>query len=165
MNALSDAPSYAALRDADILSTLHAAAFDRPWSRAGFADLLEKPMVHAFAAHCGAQPVGFILLQQLPPDGSPDTHDLARRGEILTLAVVPRARRKGIAQKLIGHSVTQTGLDELWLEVAADNEAALGLYAACGFRPTGRRPAYYKNADGTRSDAVHMQAVFSQPMC
>jgi len=36
----------------------------------------------------------------------------------------------------------------MFLEVAEDNEAAIHLYRSLGFQPIGRRPAYYRRADG-----------------
>ena len=46
------------------------------------------------------------------------------------------------------------GAETLFLEVAVDNVAALGLYTALGFAETGRRKAYYARAGGPAADAL-----------
>lgn len=44
-------------------------------------------------------------------------------------------------------AAANAGAAELFLEVAADNEAARPLYHAAGFACVGLRPAYYPSAD------------------
>lgn len=72
-------------------------------------------------------------------------------GEIVELAVHPKYRRQGLASRLIEDLCGFLGSREaLYLEVRADNEAALSLYKALGFEQYSRRSCYYR--DGT--DAV-----------
>lgn len=81
---------------------------------------------------------------------------LADEGEILTVGVVPGARRRGIGARLVEHLVTtarERGAKALYLEVRVDNEAAQGLYEREGFTRVGLRRGYY---DGGRVDAVVM---------
>lgn len=78
--------------------------------------------------------------------------------ELLRIAVSPPLRRKGSGRSLLRGFLDEAlrrGAEEIWLEVRADNEAALGLYRAAGFDETGRRHRYY--ADGV--DAVLMTAL------
>lgn len=70
--------------------------------------------------------------------------------EVLTLAVAPAARRRGLGTRLLDAAMTLAtarGARTAFLEVSIGNEAARTLYARAGFTPTGRRPRYY--ADGT----------------
>ncbi|NCF79402.1 MAG: GNAT family N-acetyltransferase [Alphaproteobacteria bacterium] len=138
-----------AQKHAQKLAALHANAFaaraERAWSAQEFADLLAQKNTHAFVGgQDDAQ--GFILLQN-QPDGA----------EILTLAVLPAARRGGLARALMAHAQKALKADKLWLDVAEDNEAALALYAATGFRRTGRRSKYYKRAGNFSVDALLME--------
>lgn len=48
------------------------------------------------------------------------------------------------------------GAEACFLEVAADNAAALALYKAAGFQTAGLRPRYYKRAGG-EIDALVMR--------
>jgi [ribosomal protein S18]-alanine N-acetyltransferase len=77
--------------------------------------------------------------------------------EILTVGVVPSARRQGLAHRMLevlyAEAITR-GATELFLEVRVDNESARKLYEKEGFADLGRRRGYYGN--GT-IDAVVMR--------
>ena len=77
--------------------------------------------------------------------------------EILTVGVVPVARRAGIARLMLADLLAEAvrrGAVEAFLEVRVDNEAARALYRSEGFEEIGRRRGYY---DGGRVDAVTMR--------
>ena len=84
---------------------------------------------------------------------------LFEAAEILTLAVAPAARRRGIGAALVRAAAglaAQGGADNLFLEVAQDNPAAQALYRSLGFAEAGRRAGYYARAEG-RIDALVMR--------
>ena len=67
-------------------------------------------------------------------------------GYISNVAVHPRARRQGLADKLISQLVDRArerSLAFVTLEVRAGNEPAVALYRKHGFLPVGRRKNYY----------------------
>lgn len=77
--------------------------------------------------------------------------------EILTVGVVPAARRGGLARLMLADLLAEAvrrGAREAFLEVRVDNEAARALYRREGFEEIGRRRGYY---DGGRVDAVTMR--------
>lgn len=120
--------------DVATLAMLHAASFPDAWSVAFIRDLLDGPGVFAFAADSG-----FILARVAGGEA-----------EILTLAVAPEARRRGTGRTLVREAASyaqRLGATMLFLEVAADNESALKLYAGAGFKPVGLRKAYYQGKD------------------
>ena len=66
--------------------------------------------------------------------------------DVMTIAVLPRARRTGLGRRLLEELVTRAragGARRLLLEVRADNAAACGLYAARGFVQLQTRRGYY----------------------
>lgn len=74
--------------------------------------------------------------------------------DILTVGVVPDARRQGIARQLVAAllaEATRRGVRECFLEVRTDNAAAIELYAGEKFTEVGLRRGYY---DGGRADAM-----------
>lgn len=129
------------------LAALHHAAFlhDRGWTAAEFTALLASPHV---TLHCREQ--GFALHRTV-----------ADESELLTLAVHPAHRRTGTGGMLIAdwlahaHSRAATA----FLEVAADNDAALSLYHAAGLVAVARRPGYYRRLSGVCVDAVVMRGT------
>ena len=125
----------------EILAALHAAAFPAPWDAAAFADLLGQAGVFA-----ETEDDGFILVRAV-----------ADEAEILTLAVRPEARRRGVGGRLVQAAAARAaaiGAERLFLEVAEDNAAARGLYARGGFTETGRRRGYYPRPGGAAVDAL-----------
>jgi ribosomal-protein-alanine N-acetyltransferase len=138
-----------ATTDANALAIVHAAAFDSPWTAADFATLIASPGVFALAGSDGGGPQGFILVRAV-----------AGEAEILTLAVDPAFRRRGLARALVEAATGLTlGLDaeSLFLEVAEDNPAAIALYGGAGFAKVGRRRGYYARPAGVRIDALVMR--------
>ena len=80
--------------------------------------------------------------------------------EIHTVLVDQQQRGKGIAKALLEETITrleQQAVQQVFLEVRASNDAAKALYAGFGFQSIGERKNYYKNADGSREDALLMQ--------
>ncbi len=77
--------------------------------------------------------------------------------DILTVGVIPAARRQGIAVRLV-HALLgearRLGAGTAFLEVRVDNSAAQALYEREGFVQVGVRRGYY---DGGRVDAVTMR--------
>ncbi|PRY93331.1 ribosomal-protein-alanine N-acetyltransferase [Hasllibacter halocynthiae] len=126
------------------LAALHAEAFGaapRPWTEGEFASLLAAPGVFLRAV-----PDGFALGRALAPAPGGEA-------ELLTLAVRPRARRRGAGTALLRAfegEARARGAAEAFLEVSARNGPARALYSRAGWTAAGRRPGYY--ADG--SDAL-----------
>jgi len=134
------------------LAMLHALCFTtpRPWRASEFADLLDNP--HTILC---TRPHGFLLGRTAGPEA-----------EVLTLAVHPGARRKGIARALLGEFeqiVCSRNATEVFLEVACDNRGAIALYRAAGYHRTGTRHAYYQAPDGATHNADVMVRRLKAP--
>jgi ribosomal-protein-alanine N-acetyltransferase len=124
--------------DAMTLSAIHARSFDHCWSAAECAALLEQPATIALMAPAGA-PVGFIMISVASSES-----------EVLTLAVVPGARRKGVGEALVVAAAgvaTARGAETMYLEAAESNAAARALYTKLGFAEVGVRPGYYSGGE------------------
>lgn len=143
-------PECEVVTDARLLAAIHAECFAEPWSELFFGALLVQPGVFALAAPAPT-PEGFILMRVA-----------ADEAEILTLAVCPAARRRGLARALLAAAlaaVRARRARRCFLEVAEDNAAARALYAHAGFAAVARRPQYYRRADGG-GDAVTMELAW-----
>ncbi len=128
------------------MARLHAAAFadTRPWSQAEFSALLASPLCFATGdTRC------FALVRVI-----------ADEAELLTIATDPCAQRQGWARRIMQEWQSQActrGAHMCFLEVAADNSAALALYLADGFAPCGRRAGYYARKNTANVDAIVMR--------
>ncbi len=70
--------------------------------------------------------------------------------ELLSLAVAPDCQRQGMARAI--HQVWQqmaldSGVEQLWLEVASNNPPAIKLYQQQGYQLQAIRKNYYPDAD------------------
>lgn len=131
----------AQIGDAAALARIHQAAFDHAWSEADFADHLASDLVWVI----GEPVAGFLLIRAVGDEA-----------EILTLAVDPASRRNGHARALLTASkqdLMRQGVARVFLEVAADNLAALALYQHAGFEMIGVRKGYYRRDTGPNMDA------------
>lgn len=64
-------------------------------------------------------------------------------GEVVRIATLPHARKKGAARALLSHLLSLC--DTCFLEVRESNAPARTLYESLGFHETGRRQNYYKS--------------------
>lgn len=74
-----------------------------------------------------------------------------RRAHILSLAVHPALRRRGIGESLLKallDEVKQFKIKTVELEVKANNVAALNLYSKLGFKIKSKLKRYYQGEDG-----------------
>ena len=146
---MSDSPDLAALGPgmAPLLAALHGQAFpEAPWSEEACGGLLNSPGSFGWIAALGPVPSGFVLAR-----------GLIEAVEILSLGVLPEARRRGLGGHLLAavlDQATKAGAQRLLLEVAEDNTQARAFYDAAGFALDGRRPGYYRRAEAPAVDAL-----------
>jgi [ribosomal protein S18]-alanine N-acetyltransferase len=136
-------------RDADTLAALHAQGFHRGWPSADFASYIAGRDTPVYVA-CDAKRkiAGFAMLRLA-----------ADEAELITIAVEPRWRKKGVGRALMNAlfaDLRTTPARRLFLEVAADNPAALRLYARLGFAKISERQGYYARPDGRPATAIVM---------
>ena len=129
--------SEAGPRDSAAIAAVHAVSFQRGWSEDEFERLLAERNVVAHRATSGRTLTGFILSRMA-----------AGEAEILSVAVAPSRRGKGLARALLNHHLRRLaglGTRAVFLEVGRDNAPALRLYRRAGFREVGQRPGYYQH--------------------
>jgi len=83
---------------------------------------------------------------------------VSEKGHVISLAVMPRARRRGIAEKLLRKAIEalrSKGVKEVYLEVRISNIPAINLYRKLGFKIAKRIPRYY--ADGEDAYVMLLQ--------
>lgn len=120
------------------------------WTENGYRDELADTRHRRYVVALGA--AGELL-------GWAGIRVLGETAEILTVGVIPAARRQGIARQLLTTLLDEARSRqaiEVFLEVRSDNTAAQTLYETEGFTVLGLRRGYY---DHGRLDAVTMQKL------
>lgn len=141
---------------AQLLSELQKASFmdagEQLWSAGDMATLLCGPHVLAMTISQAGQVAGFALWRYA-----------ADEAEILSIGILPECRGRGMASLLISEVFVQAetlDIREFFLEVRADNKAAIGLYHKCGFAQVGRRKDYYGDEGTGKQDALVLKYSF-----
>lgn len=124
---------------AGAMAAIHRTAFPPAdsWSRDVILMQLEMPATFGLISSLGGMILGRVA---------------ADEAEILTLAVSPAQRRRGLGSALLRMAMDRAanlGAASMFLEVAVTNHAARALYAAHGFTEAGLRRHYY--TDGTNA--------------
>jgi tRNA threonylcarbamoyl adenosine modification protein YeaZ/ribosomal-protein-alanine acetyltransferase len=133
-------------RDVPAVAAIEVRIFSDPWPESFFIGELAHPFVYArVAEHRGGLAGYSVALIG------------AGIGHLGNLAVVPEARRRGVATALLEDVLgraTQLNVGHVGLEVRVSNFAAQALYRAHGFRVSGLRKGYYRD---TGEDALMME--------
>jgi [ribosomal protein S18]-alanine N-acetyltransferase len=143
------------IADAESCAAIHAACFAHPWPASEVEALIASASVHALAAIDPATRTlrGFSLARCA-----------ADEAEILTIAVAPPFRRRGVGKALLQRQCAQliaSGIRSLFLEVEQANAAAVTLYGQLGFVQIGARPGYYRHAGPHSAHALVMKKSFA----
>lgn len=127
---------------------VYGAAFDEPYPQAAFLDLLDTNGSVALMACDGPTAVGFVIVRIILDEA-----------EIISVGVDPIRQGQGIGAQLMHAAMAFAAKKAaaLYLEVGADNPAALHLYLKLGFEHIGLRKNYYRRADRSRVDAHTMK--------
>lgn len=99
-------------------------------------------------AEVGGEVVGYIM-SRVERAFQGFRRGVLKKGHIISIAVLPYARGKGIGKELLRlglQALKEYGASEAYLEVRVSNEVAINLYKSMGFMVAKRIPMYY--ADG-----------------
>lgn len=142
--------------DGALATALHARCFDAPgeraWTGEEFASLLSTPGCF-----------GLLLIADGKPCGLAVVRIAADEAELLTVGVVPEARRRGGAGLLmttLHEHCRRGGVRYIFLEVADDNPAARRLYEKHGYASVARRRDYFDRGSHGRIAAHVMRRDF-----
>lgn len=125
-----------ASREFQAVLQLDESEMQHPWSALQWSQLDDKHDV-VFLLHEGDALVGFALYRLSP---------LEELAHLLKVVVTPAKRGSGLALEFFGDQeawLRSEQIKRIYLEVAASNERALGLYRKLGFLKLRRIPHFY----------------------
>ncbi len=127
------------LSDLPAVMEVGGRSLPRPWSEAVWREEFYSPFGLYLILEESGSLSGFIGLKLI----SDEAH-------VMTIAVCPERRRRGLARTLIKAALSEpaaAGARHVYLEVRTSNLAARTLYASLGFAETGVRRGYYGDED------------------
>jgi [ribosomal protein S18]-alanine N-acetyltransferase len=143
----------ATLADAPRLAQLHGASFHRGWGEGEFESMLGESNTLVHRLRLGRKTIGFAVSRMG-----------ADEAEILSIAIDPRHRGRGLSRSLLlthlGH-LAGRGVRTIFLEVEENNRPAIRLYERIGFAVIGRRERYYREPGGEQLNALLMRRDLS----
>jgi ribosomal-protein-alanine N-acetyltransferase len=131
-------------------------AYGEAWNRRQVADAMSMPSTHALVVDGDGELLPEGLASPRAAAGFVLSRHVLDEEELLLIAVIPGARRRGIGAILINRlfeAAATRGITRIYLEMRRGNPA-LQLYRKLGFEPIGERPNYYRMANGERIDAI-----------
>ncbi|GAB2832718.1 ribosomal protein S18-alanine N-acetyltransferase [Microbacterium insulae] len=135
--------------DLDAIMALERASFPTDaWSDAMMREELASPHGWYIVDEVAGRVAGYAGLRAARG---------AKDADVQTIAIAEASRGRGRGRALLRALLTEAarrGVNEVFLEVRADNPVAQSLYASEGFHEVGRRPRYYQPDD---VDAVVMK--------
>ena len=128
------------------IAALEKATFSFPWDEASILAELDNPLALWLVVVEDEKVLGYVGSQTVFEDA-----------DILNVAVLPAARRRGIAEALmtaLESRLSERGAERITLEVRASNAPAIALYRKLGYAQVGLRKNYYEKP---REDAMILQ--------
>jgi ribosomal-protein-alanine N-acetyltransferase len=115
-----------------------------------FIDLHERFPETFIVAEENGKIVGYIMCRVEVGLSNFGFGGLTRKGHVVSVAVLPQSRRKGVAQALINHAIEgmrHYKAKQCYLEVRVTNDAGTALYKKLGFDVSRTIHGYYSDGE------------------
>ena len=140
--------SVANIDDVKDIANIENNSFSTPWSEKAIRESMDAGTIF-YVACLNNKIVGYMGLSKIVGEGY-----------VTNIAVLPKYRRLGIGEKILGYVIdnTKAELEFISLEVRVSNIAAISLYEKFGFERVGLRKRFYTNP---QEDAIIMTKYFN----
>lgn len=126
-----------------------------------FYEHLERWGDAFYIAVVGGEVVGYVMSRVEHGISVFNSFKLVRKGHIVSIAVLPEHRRKGIGTALMKAALKSLreiyGCDEVYLEVRVSNTPAIRMYERLGFKKVKIVPMYYLDGEDAYIMAVDLR--------
>ena len=124
------------------VSEIEQLSFKDPFPSYFLSQLADANPATFLVAATGDNIIGYAVIDKWPD-----------QNHLVSIAVLPESRKKGVGQALLDHLIDKLQTGNLKLEVRRSNKAALHLYRKNGFVQTGLTHSYYTDGE----DAIQME--------
>jgi ribosomal-protein-alanine N-acetyltransferase len=122
-----------------------------------YYDILKDFPQTFLLAEAGGKVVGYIMCRMEYGLSMTKRFGLAKKGHIISVAVLEESRGKGIGTKLIREALEEVRKEsgkECYLEVRVTNTGAIELYKRIGFKVSSTLHGYYKDGESAYTMAL-----------
>jgi [ribosomal protein S18]-alanine N-acetyltransferase len=133
--------------DISAISEIEQLSFKDPFPSYFLSQLADANPATFIVAVRNDRIVGYAVIDKWPD-----------QEHLVSIAVIPASRKKGVGQALLDHLLERLETGSLKLEVRRSNKAALDLYRKNGFVQSGVAHSYYTDGE----DAILMEKVIQK---
>jgi len=136
--------------DLQAVMNINRAALPENYTDYFFMDLHERFPEAFIVAEQDSEIVGYIMNRVEVGLSNMGLGGLIRKGHVVSIAVLPKSRRKGVAQALINTAIDgmrHYKAKQCYLEVRVTNEAGIKLYKKLGFEISRTLNGYYSDGE------------------
>lgn len=137
------------INDLETVTRINQACLPENYTDFFFVDLARRFPETFIVAEENGTVVGYIMCRIEVGLSNFGLGGIIKKGHVVSVAVMPESRRKGIGEALVTKAIEGLrlyGAKQLYLEVRMTNEEAIGLYRKLGLEVTRTIRGYY--ADG-----------------
>jgi len=136
--------------DIDSVMLINSKTLPEHYSDYFYFEILSEFPETFLVADLAGEVVGYIMCRTEYGFSHLKKLGLARKGHVISVAVLEEHRGKGVGTKLITtahEEIVKKSASEVYLEVRVSNADAVALYQKLGYRVSGRLEAYYKDGE------------------
>ncbi len=143
------------LNDLERVTYINSVSLPENYTDFFFVDLYRRFPETFIVAESNGEVVGYIMCRIETGMSNFGLSGIIKKGHVVSVAVLPNHRRKGIGEALIAkalEAMRSYGAKQCYLEVRVTNEEAIGLYKKIGYEITRTIRGYY--ADGENANVM-----------
>jgi ribosomal-protein-alanine N-acetyltransferase len=125
-----------------------------------YYEVLDESPGTFLVAEYGNKIIGYIMCRIEYGFSHLKRFGLARKGHIVSVAVLQEHRAKGVGRRLIEQAsveMMKKSCKESYLEVRITNEQAISLYKRMGFKTTATLEGYYRDGEAAFLMAIELK--------
>jgi ribosomal-protein-alanine N-acetyltransferase len=140
--------------------SINLATLPEHYSDYFYSEVLQESPGTFIVADYSEKVIGYIMCRIEYGFSHLKRFGLARKGHVVSVAVLQEHRAKGVGRRLIEQAVLEMmkkSCKETYLEVRITNEQAISLYKKMGFKIAGTLETYYRDGEAAYLMAIELK--------